>query len=678
METSNTVSTNISACPLNCWDTCSFQVKIKDKKIEKVSGNKEHPITKGKICNRGVMLVNKTNDPNRVQFPLKKIKGKWEIISWEQALLEIAFKMEQAKDSHGPTSILHSHDYANNGLLKSVDERFFRAFGGYTKVEGSLCWGAGIEAQIRDFGNSASHSPADILNSRNVVIWGRNVSRTNIHLYKYLLEVKKKGTQIIVIDPIKNKTAKIADSFIPLRPGSDGYLAAAIMKVILDKKWENQSFIENHSIGFETLYEELNKYEIDDILAKTGVERKIVEELAKIYVEGPTSTYLGLGMQRYKNGGNTIRLIDALAAISGNIGIPGGGVNYGNLPVGQSFDVSELALRDRQAEIRNFTRMNQGSKILHVTDPPIKVAFVSRSNPLTQLPDTNVAKKAFGRVETVVVMDHYMTDTAQLANYLLPTTTVFEEEDIYYASMYHSYANYGPKLVEPPGEAKSDLWIWTELAKLLGFGEDFRYTIEEWFLLGTKRLRDKGFDLDKLKEIGFLKLPVEDIPWRNYLFQTPSEKYEFYSNKAEGEGEEPTIFVEHPNEETMKSKREKRYPYRLLSLHPLQSNHSQHYPLLNKSTCNKVNVSENIAKRYDLKNGDKVTVKNDLGSLVGIVHIDSGIYDDTINIDEGQWDKFGGSVNVLTPSGQSDMGKGSIQYECFVSIEKKDGRGKLE
>lgn len=665
-------STNLktSACPLNCWDACSFHVKVENGKVKKVDGNKNHPVTDGKICTRGRMLAERTNDSNRITNPLKKVDGLWQEISWETALTEIAEKLKAVKGTYGPTAVLHSHDYSSNGLLKSVDERFFRAFGGWTQVTGSLCWGAGIEAQMRDFGNSFSHAPEDILNSRHVVIWGRNVARTNMHLFTYLKEAKKQGITITVIDPMKNQTANLADNYICIRPGTDGLLAAGIIKVILDNHQYDAQFVEQHTYGFDSLQSFIKTISLEEVARDTGVSLEEIDGLATLYVNGPTTTFAGLGMQRYKNGGNTIRLIDALGAVSGNIGIPGGGVNYGNLPVGQSFNVDRLALREKQAEIRTFTRMNQMEKTLEVNDPPIKFAIVSRGNPVTQLPNTNVTLEAFNRIDTFVVIDQYMTDTAELADYFLPTTTVFEEEDIYYASMYHSFANYGPKLVEAPGEAKSDLWIWTELAKRLGFGEFFNYTIDEWLEMGTQSLTVDGWSLEELKEVGFAKLPIADVPWADKKFQTPSGKYEFYSLKAELEGDDPEVNLVLPTSKEDAGTGVEKYPYHLLSIHPLRSNHSQHYPLIQGGEKNVVDISREIAISHNLIDGDSVQIRNERGQLDAIVRIDEGLQKDTINIDEGRWKGNGGSVNLLTPSGESDMGKGSILYDCFVAIKK--------
>jgi anaerobic selenocysteine-containing dehydrogenase len=660
---------SISACPLNCWDTCSFTVTVENDAVSKVDGNKQHPITKGHICSRGRMLETRTNSSSRITRPLKKIAGEFTEITWEQALDEISEKLLFNKQNYSSTSILHSHDYSNNGLLKNLDQRFFNCFGGVTEVVGSLCWGAGIEAQIWDFGNSEAHAPEDIFNSKYTVIWGRNAASTNIHLYANLIEAKKRGIHVTVIDPLFHQTAKLADTYIAVRPGMDGLLAIGIMKQLKKLNSIDSSFIENYSYGFQEFSTYIDTIKMSEIVAQTSVSEELITLLAEQYKNGPTSTYLGLGIQRYANGGHTIRLIDALVALSGNVGIKGGGANYGHLRVGQSFDVSNLTLSNRKLESRTFTRMNQAEKILSELDPPIKMAFVTRGNPLTQLPDTNRVEEAFRSIETLVVIDQFMTDTAELADYILPCTTVFEEEDIYYASMYHSYVNYGPKLVTPKGEARSDRWIWTELANRLGFGADFAYSDEEFLQMGLQSLKKSGFTLEKIKSEGYLKLPIQDVPWADYKFKTPTGKYEFTSTLAIKDGEQGQLIFKYPLE-SKKSPKRREYPYHLLSKHPSRSNHSQNYHLIEDDKII-VEISEKIAIEQNISEGEEIIIWNDRGELTGFVKIMKNSHPDTVNIDEGRWKKLGGSVNVLTSSEQSEIGLGGIQYDCLVAIKKK-------
>lgn len=660
-----------AACPLNCWDSCGFKVTVEDGKVVKVEGDAEHPITKGKICGRGRMLEKRVNSGERLLYPLKKVAGEFERISWQQALDEIAEKLKAYKKKYGSTSVLHSHDYANGGLLTNLDARFFNNYGGVTELTGSLCWGSGIQAQNWDFGDAYSHAPGDIMNSKCIVIWGRNVARTNMHLFAELQKAKKAGATLYVIDPIFNATAKLANQYISIKPGFDGLLAAGIMKEMLRMGLENKEFIEHHSIGFDDLKRLLKSVSLEYIQTVSEVPIKTITMLAEVYAKRPVATLFGLGMQRYANGGNTVRLIDALVAISGNIGLPGGGANYANKHVGQSFDIEAITMSHRKTEIRTFSMMKQAEGILTAVEPEVKMAIVTCGNPLTQLPDTNKAREAFASLETLVVIDQYMTDTAEMADYVLPVTAAFETEDIYYSSMYHHYVNHGPKLVDPPGEARTDEWIWTELANRLGFGEEFAYTREDYIKMGLASLVEQGITLDVLREKKFAELPVNPIPWSDWNFKTPSGKYEFTSQTAKNAGFSGELTLSLPTESkwTNPALAEK-YPYSLLSIHPLRSNHSQFHHLLGGTPEVKVEVAEDIVKEKELEEGDLVLVWNERGKIEGKVSILKLAHPGTINIDEGNWQKFGGSVNLLTPDSESDNRQGSTLYDCLVNIKK--------
>jgi anaerobic selenocysteine-containing dehydrogenase len=660
-----------SACPLNCWDSCGFNVTIDNGRVVKVEGDPDHPITKGKICGRGRMLETRTNSTQRLLYPLKKINGNFEQITWEQALSEIAEKLSVIREKYGTTAVLHSHDYANNGILKNLDQRFFNSYGGVTELYGSLCWGAGIEAQKWDFGNALSHEPNDIFNSKNIVIWGRNVARTNMHFYEKLTEAKKRGAKLIVIDPLFNATAKIADQHITIKPGMDGLLAAGVIKEMLRLGLEDTGFIEQSTYGFDDLTVLLKELSIEQISEMTEVPVDAITKLAYVYADKPTSTYMGLGMQRYRNGGNTIRLIDALVAVSGNIGIPGGGANYANLQVGQSFSFDELTLSKRRKNHRQFSIMKHAEEILEASNPEIKMIIVTCGNPLTQVPDSNIVQKAFTSVETLVVIDQFMTDTAKEADYVLPAATSFEEEDFYYSSMYHHYINYGPKLVDAPGEAKSDLWIWTELAKRLGFGHDFDFTRDEWLEMTLEPLREQGLTLEGLKRQQNLELPVARVPWQDRWFATATGKFEFTSILGQRKGDSGLLKLAVPEESKWSNPAlADEYPYSLLTIHPMRSNHSQNYHLLTGTVKLKVEVAQNIADQLGLENGDYVRVWNNRGDVKGYVSILPASHPNTINIDEGIWKQFGGPVNNLTSSRESDNGLGSTLYDCLVNLEK--------
>ncbi|TCS80802.1 molybdopterin-containing oxidoreductase family protein [Tepidibacillus fermentans] len=662
-----------TACPLNCFDVCGFLVTTENGKVVSIKGDPEHPITRGKICGRGKMLKDRMYHDDRLHYPLKKVNGQFVRISWDQALDEISLKMKEIKMTYGPTAILHSYDYASGGLLKELDQRFFNFFGGMTKVIGSLCWGAGIQAQIYDMGNSFGHGVEDIKNTQTIVIWGRNITTTNMHLYPFIMEAKQQGAKLVVINPMKNGIAKEADLHLPITPGMDGNLALAMSKVIIENGWHDQEFIDLYTVGFEEFKKELEKLKLENISKEINIDVKNIVQLAKWYAQNrPVMTFLGLGMQRYTNGGNTIRAIDALAALTGNIGVAGGGVNYAHRAVGQSFGWDELLREDLRQEYRTFSRPSQAEEIIEAKEPPIKMMFISRTNLLTQLPNISRTLKAFEQVETKIVLDMFLTDTAKIADYVLPVVSVFEEEDIYYGSMFHSVVRYGPKLVDPPGEAWSDLKIWAELAKRLGL-QGFERSREEYFEIALQPLNRFGIDLSVLKEKHEIELPLPKVAWADKKFDTPSGKFEFYSYQAEKDGYSPIAKIMYPKERLSFHDLMEPYPYQLLSIHPNKSLHSQHH-WLNKEKEMKplVSIPKEIAEKQGIKEKDLVMVSNQRGNLIGRAKIEEGSHPRTIIIEEGYGIDTRGNVNWLTANGLSDMGNGSIFYECKISIKKID------
>ncbi|MDP4169724.1 MAG: molybdopterin-dependent oxidoreductase, partial [Bacillota bacterium] len=466
-------------------------------------------------------------------------------------------------------------------------------------------------------------------------------------------------------------TAKMADDFITVKPGMDGLLAAGIMKEIIRLGLEDHSFIDAHTEGYEDLLELLEGTSMASISEMTEVSIEEMTRLAYVFTDKPTSTYMGLGMQRYKNGGNTIRLIDALVAISGNVGIKGGGANYANLQVGQSFSFDQIALSHRKEQKRQFTMMKQAEEILSAVNPAIHMIIVTCGNPLTQVPDTNRVKEAFASVSKLIVIEQFMTDTAMLADYVLPAAASFEEEDIYYSSMYHHYVNYGPKLVESPGEAKPDLWIWTQLANRLGFGDEFHFTRDQWLTMGLELLDSNGKTLEALKQNHWLELPVKKIPWQDHVFKTASGKYEFTSQLGKTKDGNGRLKLSLPEESKWSDKKlAHEFPFSLLTIHPLRSNHSQNYHLYSKEPEVKIEVAQNIADDLRLQEGDRARVWNKRGEIEGFISILKKGHPNTINIDEGIWSRFGGSVNTLTSSSESDNGLGSTLYDCLVNLEK--------
>ncbi|SFU62570.1 molybdopterin-containing oxidoreductase family protein [Alicyclobacillus macrosporangiidus] len=654
-----------TACPLDCWDTCSILAEVEDGRVVRLDGDPDHPITRGFLCTKGRRLHERLYAPHRVRQPLKKVNGRWERVTWEQALDEIADRIRDTLDHHGHHAILHAYDWGSGTLLKNLNQRFFYLLGGCTETVGSLCWEAGIEAQRYDFGQARSNAPEDLENAAAVVVWGRNVSVTNIHMMPFLKRTLAKGARLAVVNPLPTDLDTRADLLVHPRPGSDGALALGALRVCRDEGWLDVEFLSEHSVGWERLAASLDAFDLPTVAAMTDVPAETIRALAAFYGQTrPVSTLLGLGMQRYPGGGNTIRAIDALCAATGQIGLPGGGVQYANRAMSQFFDVDAMTGRSR-ARVREFSRGTQAQEILSA-DPPIRMLFVTRTNPLTQVPDTAALEKAYATIPCKVVVDQFLTRTAEMADYFLPCTHALEDEDLVYSSMWHGYVTYMHRVVAPQGDVLPDWEIFARLADRLGFGDQMRKPIDEWFRLALAPAEKHGVTLERLREEGTVRLPVPEVPWADRRFLTPSGKYEFFSATAVAEGH-PGHAVYIPRQETPSAQ-----AYSLLTIHPRLSQNSQHRDAPRLPEHPVAELPPEIADREGLQDGQLARIWNDQAELVVRVKVRPGGHPGTIRLDSGWWGQ-GITINHLTKAHEADFGRQTAQYDCVCSIAPLSG-----
>lgn len=654
-----------TVCPLNCFDSCSLIVKVEEGKITAIGGNHEHPLTQGFICQKGRALAERVYSPDRVTQPLLKRGDAWQRVSWQDAYGVWAEKLSRAKEQYGSLAVLHHFDYGSNGLLRSLDQRFFNVFGGVTVPSGSLCWGSGVSAQRYDFGGHYSHSWRDLLNSRTIILWGRDPLVTNLHLVPFLKQAKEHGAKLIVINPTRVKSADLADEYVCVKPGTDAALALGMAYVILEDRLLDLSFVQEHVHGFAeyaTMVKEFSPQRASEIC---GVASDKIINLARNYAkQKPGAIIFGYGLQRYANGGNTVRAIDSLAAITGNIGIPGGGANYAHQYNKGLF--ADLTLQDKAKLHREVPFPLLGSKIPEL-NPPLKVAVVSRSNPVSQHPDTAGFLRAFRSIDFKVTIDFYLNDTAQESDLFLPCTTVFEEEDLIVTS-WNEYLGYAPKLIEPIGQAKPDPVIFSELANLMGFGDYFSKSPTELLEEAMSPLQERyGLSLDELRKQGWARNPVaEDVAWSEWKFLTPSGKIELFSEQAAVETGEGTGRYTPPQESGSTTLRD--FPLHFLTPHPAHSLHSQFNEA--KDNYPELEIHGETAGSYYLRDGDLAIVESPRGQLLCRVKLNSRLRLDTVSVSEGKWLKFGGGVNFLTPTFLPDMGEGVPYYDCRCQLRK--------
>ena len=663
-------------CTLDCADCCKFNVYVEDNKIIKIEGDKEHPYTKGFICKKGLSHLDRLNHKNRIYRPLLKEKGEWKEISFNKAIDIMVEKLKLYKREFGSKSILYYEQYGNGSLLKSIGEVFLNFYGGATFPKGGPCWSAGISAQKLDFGESKSHSLEDMLNSKNIFVWGKNPANTTIHTMQMIRKAKANGSKIIVIDPIKTATAELADIYIRVNANGDLPLSLAMAKVIIEENIYDKEYINKFVNGFDDYKKYILSLEMQELSDNSGVAIDDIIKLAKLYSEKYSTILLGFGMQKYKNGGNTIRAIDALGAITGQIGFSGGGINYANkvYPKIMNLDpYNSKSFSDNRYfytnEISDFIDSCTNGKKYYKDnifindkninnsmelDIPIKMAIVTKSNILNQLPNLNKLKKSLSKVEFKVCFDMFMTDTAKECDLFIPVTSQLESEDLLFSSMMNPYLIYNEKAIEPREEVMDEYYFFMELAKKLEI-KDYPYIIKREYLekvISPLKSNNSYINLEYLKNNYFTL--HEDIAWKDKKFANKSEKFEIIRfNDIDKK-----IYVD-----------KKEDKLRLLTNHGRDSLSSQHF--MDEEGIAIAYINEECAKIFNIDNEEIVSLKSDNGQVDVKIRVDNCIGNNIVMMFVGWWEKHG-NPNFLTNSGISDIG-GQITYnETFVEIIKKN------
>jgi anaerobic selenocysteine-containing dehydrogenase len=650
------------ACPLDCFDACGLLAEVAEGRVVGLKGDPAHPLTRGRICVKGKKLLERLYHSRRLREPLLKTNGRWQAVSWEAAIDLLVSRLGSALRSHGSPSILYYADSGYGGLIKSVDRLFFNGLGRISAPRGSLCWSAGIAAQRYDFGDVHGHAFQDLAHARSILVWGRNPVATNPHGMPFIQAARRQGAFLTVIDPCRTLSAAQADLHLQPRPGTDGALALGMAHHLLATDRIDRGFIAAHTLGFERFRESLRSFTPAHAAGITGLPEDVICRLAEDYADrSPAAIIIGMGLQRYANGGNTVRCIDALAALTGNIGRPGGGVNFANRAIAPWIDRTGGAGSRLPAHPpRTFPLPRLARFLASAEDPPIMVALFAKANPLVQMPDIGALERALARVPFKVVIDMFMTDTARAADLVLPCTSILEEEDLVFSSMFSPYLNYSGQAVAPPEGLLGEYELYRRLARRMGL-EGYPDVPARVFLKNALAplTRQFGVTLETLQAAPF-KIPDGDVPWRDGRFRTPSGRFEFYSARARADGGRalPTYTPAHaaPAE----------YPFRLLTPHHPHAMHSQQFAF--RSDPPTAYVHPDDAVRYRLSPGRMVRVASPRGALAARLATDAGLLPGILKIHQGWWHRSG-SVNRLTSDTLSDMGENAAYHESFCRIE---------
>ncbi|MGL4797034.1 MAG: molybdopterin-dependent oxidoreductase [Paraclostridium sp.] len=655
------------ACTLDCFDCCKFNIYTDKGKISKIEGDKDHPYTKGMICKKGRAHLERLDHKDRIYTPLLKVDNEWKEISFEEAISIIANKLIYYKEKYTSKSILYHEQYGNGGLLKSIGEIFFNFYGGVSKAKGGPCWSAGISAQKYDFGEVRSNSIEDMLNSKSIFIWGKNPAFTTIHTMQVIKQAKNRGIKIIVIDPIYTETAKLADKYIRVNPGTDGALALAMAKIIIEKDLYNTAYIKSYVLGFKEYKSYLNSLKLEYLCEECGVDKETINELVNIYTDIYCNINIGYGVQKYTNGGNAIRAIDSLAIITGQVGFSGGGVSYANRIYPSILNTdpykSYLYGQNRLFYLSNLSKFIEEPKAYSIDksdNTPIKMAVITKSNLLNQLPNLQELELVFSSIEFKVCIDMFMTDTAKQCDLFIPCTSTLESEDLIYSSMTNPYITYNDQVIMPKNSLMDEYYLFNEIAKIIGLKNYPIVSKRDYLELVIQPLQigNKSISIDDIKN-NYITIE-EKVAWKEKIFETPSKKIELLSSIAKEETNHAMVRYISP---IVSNK------FRLITNHYRDTLFSQHF--MDKEGISQAYINSKMADKLKLTNGDIVKLESKNINIETQININDSVGDSIVMMYVGWWKKHG-NPNYITDTGISDMG-GQITYnETFVDIIKQN------
>jgi len=640
-----------TACSLDCFDACGIVAEVAGGRIVKLGGDPTHPFTRGALCHKvNHYLRDRFYHPDRQLHPLRKVDGAWQRIAWDDALDLVAEKLLRAKERDGTLSVLYHKGNGSFAGLKIMGERFFNLYGGVTQAVGRFCGGEADYGTTQSFGACEIHDPLDLAeHTRLFLIWGRNPAVTNIHMMPVLKQARARGARAIVIDPAVTKTVRYCDAHVQPRPGSDGHLAIGMAKVILARRpvdRERIAAISDHLAGYLAL---LDGVSMDEVARRTDLTEAAMAALALEYADTPPATILqGIGLQQYTRGGQTYRLIAALGMLTGNVGRPGGGVNFGNWP--WAIMHKPVALDRRTSPVRTVPVSKLTEALATTRDPRLTTAFFTSTNLVNQMPDTRGMQRELARLDFRVCVDQFLTDTAECCDVFLPSTTMLEEED-FLPSYGHQDLQLMQPLVAPQGDARTDLTIYQQLADRLGFGADMAGSPASWIDQLTSTF--PGVSHATLREAGGRLRPdgTPRVPWADGTFKTPSGRFAF-----------PPVLDDDPVLPPPD------YPLHLTFVASEGAINSQVRDDRRREGGVSARVHPAAAAASGLADGDRARLVSARGALGVTLACDAAQRRDTVLLEKGDWAKYDRGANVLTEP-RFTAGTGTAYNQNYVRLE---------
>ncbi|HEX8319317.1 molybdopterin oxidoreductase family protein [Longimicrobium sp.] len=684
------------ACPHDCPDTCAMLVHVQDGRAVRVQGDPDHPVTQGFLCTKVNRYVERTYHADRLATPLRRVgpkgEGRFEPASWDEALDDIARRLNEIRaGEHGPQAIL---PYSYSGTLgkvqgESMSSRFFHRIGA-SLLDRTICASAGSVGWGVTYGDRLGPTPEEAEHARFILLWGTNTLTSNPHLWPALRRAREAGARLMAIDPIRTRTAAQCDEHLPIRPGADAALALGLMHVIFRDGLDDEQYLRDHTVGWEALRERAGEWTPERAAGITGLDAARIEQLAHEYATTrPSFIRLNYGLQRHRGGGTAVRTISLLPAVTGAWRDLGGGAT---LSTSGAFQLNGGGLQ-RPDWVPPGTRtinMIQLGEALTSADagvggPPVQALVVYNSNPAAVAPDLGSVRQGLLRDDLfTVVMEHFVTDTARYADWVLPATTQLEHWDVHTAYG-HLYLTLNRPSIAPVGESLPNTEIFRRLAVRMGL-DDPEFADGDVDLirqaLESSHPWMQGITFERLLDEGWIRVaaPRDFRPYAEPKPNTPTGKIQILAPELESIGIDPLPTYVPPAESAEADpERAARYPLMLLSPpeHPLMNSTFANVPHLERAAGpTKLLLHPNEAAVRGVRDGDRLRCWNDRGHFYGRAVVTDDVRPGVAVSYGVRWAQLsdgGRTVNDTTSQGVTDMGGGAVFYDNAVEVEGAPG-----
>ena len=675
-----------TTCPLDCPDTCSILVTVKEGRVTRLQGDPAHPFTRGFLCHKVANYDRRLYSPLRILHPLrrmgKKGEGKFAPLAWDEALDEIVARFKSIIATDGAEAIL---PYSYGGSLGIVHRlaghRFFYRLGA-SRLLRTICDPAAMAGWEMTLGKNICTDLSQAEHSDFILIWGMNVAATSVHFVPIVKAAKQRGARVVLVDPYRNRTSHLADEQLRIRPGTDAALALGVMHVLIREDLIDHDYVEQFTLGYKALKERvLAEYPLERVSRMTGLPEEQIARLACDYGRARAPFLrIGFALTRHENGGMAIRTLACLPGLVGAFRKRGGGAHH---DTGSTYEFNYPLITGEQEfkpATREINMVKLGEVLLEEKNPPVRALYVYNCNPAAVAPDQARVHAGLRREDLfTVVHEQVHTDTVDFADIVLPAPTFLEHFDLY-KSYGHYYVQAGKPVIEPLGEARPNLEVFQSLARRMGFDDAcFRLTerdiVKQALSSGSKFLATLDFHKLMEGETQRLNLAEDADPFENG-FYTPSGKLEFYSQSMEALGLDPlpayTPCTESPENHALHGK----YPLQLLappSVHFLNTSFGVVEEQRRRMGKPSIKIHPADARARNIAAGDRVRVFNDRGECALYAEVTEDTREGVVVAESLWWPKHmpgGRGINTLVSTRTTDLGGGST-FQCnLVEVTK--------